>query len=148
MDAWNPKSMGYSQFIDAYRGVVIQEMMKPKVPPCEVEFGVEKPAKGLRRFKRDGLTGLFDDQQMVDALCSAMNDPISNFGPQNVPNSLKAVEIAGILQARKWEVGTLNDFREFFGMNRHETFEEISQNKNVADALVSHFSESVMWCNG
>lgn len=41
----------------------------------------------------------------------------------------------GILQARKWGVGTLNDFREFFGMKRHETFESISGCVEVQNAL-------------
>lgn len=59
----------------------------------------------------------------------------ANFGPRNVPRSLKAVEIMGILQARKWGVGTLNDFREFFGMKRHDTFESISGCVEVQNAL-------------
>ncbi|KAG8527867.1 uncharacterized protein KY384_006783 [Bacidia gigantensis] len=58
----------------------------------------------------------------------------------------------GIIQARKWwvqsvemsnvsrssllrEIGTLNDFRDFFGMSRHETFENISKNVEIQDAL-------------
>ena len=32
---------------------------------------------------------------------------IANFGPRNVPNCLKNVEIMGILQARKWSLDTL-----------------------------------------
>lgn len=59
----------------------------------------------------------------------------ANFGPRNVPRSLKAVEVMGILQARKWGVGTLNDFREFFGMKRHESFESISGCVEVQNAL-------------
>ncbi|KAK6220812.1 hypothetical protein LQW54_001730 [Pestalotiopsis sp. IQ-011] len=86
-------------------------------------------------FGRDPFTNLFDDQQMLNELTSAMDDPISNFGPRNVPRFLKAVEIMGILQARKWEVGTLNDFREFFGLVRHETFESVTQNVEIQDAL-------------
>lgn len=86
-------------------------------------------------FGRDPFTNLFDDQQMLNELTSAMDDPISNFGPRNVPRFLKAVEIMGIMQARKWEVGTLNDFREFFGLVRHETFESVTQNVEIQDAL-------------
>ena len=33
------------------------------------------------------------------------------------------------------EIGTLNDFRDFFGLKRHETFEEISKNADVANEL-------------
>lgn len=59
----------------------------------------------------------------------------ANYGPTNVPRSLKAVEVLGIIQARKWGVGTLNDFREFFGMKRHESFESISGCVEVQNAL-------------
>ena len=33
------------------------------------------------------------------------------------------------------EIGTLNDFRDFFGLKRHATFEAISKNVDVANAL-------------
>lgn len=33
------------------------------------------------------------------------------------------------------EIGTLNDFRDFFQMNRHETFESITKNVGVQTAL-------------
>ena len=60
----------------------------------------------------------------------------------------------GILQARKWyvsvvahqavitdepvphrECGTLNDFRDFFQLKRHETFQSIAADKDVQEAL-------------
>ena len=78
----------------------------------------------------------------------------AQFGPKNVPRALKNVEIMGILQARKWyeiksetsssdihsyiwhrEIGTLNDFRDFFSLGRHETFEAISKDVEIQDAL-------------
>ncbi|KAG5761937.1 hypothetical protein H9Q72_009966 [Fusarium xylarioides] len=76
--------------------------------------GPEKVTKS-KHFTRNAITNLFDDNQMLEELTSAMDDPISNFGPRNVPKCLKSVEIMGILQARRWECGTLNDFRDFFG---------------------------------
>lgn len=105
--------------------------------PCEVTFGIpdELPEDQSQQFKRNPITGLFSDKQMIEALTAAMDDPISNFGPRNVPKCLKAVEIMGILQARKWEVGTLNDFREFFGMTRHQTFESMAKNVEIQNAL-------------
>ena len=39
------------------------------------------------------------------------------------------------MQARKWEIGTLNDFRDFFGMKRHASFESITPNEQVQNAL-------------
>jgi hypothetical protein len=102
--------------------------------PWEINFGIPGDAEG-RYFERNPLTGLFDDQAMVDALTKAMDDDISMFGPRNVPKCLKPVEVMGIMQARKWEIGTLNDFRDFFGMKRHKTFESVSDNEEIQNAL-------------
>ncbi|KAK8067329.1 hypothetical protein PG997_014076 [Apiospora hydei] len=88
-----------------------------------------------KHFRRNAITNLFDDSQMLEELTSAMDDPISNFGPRNVPRCLKAVEIMGIQQARKWETGTLNDFRDFFGLPRHTTFESVTKNAEIQNAL-------------
>ncbi|KAL8966247.1 MAG: hypothetical protein Q9183_003455, partial [Haloplaca sp. 2 TL-2023] len=104
-----------------------------KKDPWLQEFGLKNDES--QTFKRNTVTGLFDDQKMINQLCQSMNDPISNFGPKNVPRSLKNVEIMGILQARKWESGTLNDFREFFQMPRHKTFQDISKDVEIQNAL-------------
>jgi hypothetical protein len=102
--------------------------------PWEQNFGVPGDSKG-RYFERNPITGLFDDGALVEALGKAMDDPISQFGPQNVPKCLKPVEVMGIMQARKWEIGTLNDFREFFGMKRHTTFESVTGSEEIQNAL-------------
>lgn len=41
----------------------------------------------------------------------------------------------GILQARKWGLATLNEFREYFGMSRHETFADINSDPEIQQAL-------------
>jgi hypothetical protein len=94
----------------------------------------EKPTKS-KNFTRNPITNLFDDHLMLEELTAAMDEPISNFGPRNVPKCLKPVEIMGILQARKWEIGTLNDFRDFFGLPRHATFEDVTKNVVIQNAL-------------
>ena len=48
---------------------------------------------------------------------------------------MKAIEILGMKQARAWEVGSLNEFRRFFGLKEHQTFEDIHPNKDVAEQL-------------
>ncbi|KAG5804232.1 hypothetical protein H9Q74_008603 [Fusarium xylarioides] len=96
--------------------------------------GPEKVTKS-KHFTRNAITNLFDDNQMLEELTSAMDDPISNFGPRNVPKCLKSVEIMGILQARRWECGTLNDFRDFFGLPRHQSFESVTKNVEIQNAL-------------
>ena len=57
------------------------------------------------------------------------------FGPRNVPKALKAVEILGIKQARKWGTGSLNEFRKFFGLKEYKTFEEINSDPYVVEQL-------------
>jgi hypothetical protein len=107
--------------------------------PWEVTFGIpdtpETKPEDSKVFKRDPITNLFNDDQMLNALTTAMDEPLSNFGPRNVPRCLKAVEMMGILQARKWEIGTLNDFREFFGLSRHATFESVTKNVEIQNTL-------------
>ena len=60
---------------------------------------------------------------------------LGSFGANNVPKALRAVEILGMQQARGWGLATLNEFRKFFGLKAHETFEEINSNPEVANNL-------------
>ncbi|KAL8706501.1 MAG: hypothetical protein Q9201_000433 [Fulgogasparrea decipioides] len=124
-----PKSLSLMQFSELAKAMSAE----PQKDPWLLEFGLK--SSPTQSFKRNTITGLFDDQKMIDQLCKSMDDPISNFGPRNVPRALKNVEIMGILQARKWEIGTLNDFRDFFGLERHESFKNISGNEEIQDAL-------------
>ncbi|KAL2008268.1 hypothetical protein VTN00DRAFT_8250 [Thermoascus crustaceus] len=79
--------------------------------------------------------GRFRDEDLVGILTDAIEDVAGSFGARNVPKALRAVEILGIQQARKWQVGSLNEFRKFFGLKPFETFEEINSDPEVADAL-------------
>src|SRR6266516_6256013 len=56
-------------------------------------------------------------------------------GANNVPTVLRAVEILGMQQARKWNLATLNEFRKFFGLTPHETFESINSDPEVTESL-------------
>lgn len=58
-----------------------------------------------------------------------------SFGARNVPKALRSIEILGITQSRRWNVGSLNEFRKFFGLKNHETFEEINSDPSVAESL-------------
>jgi Animal haem peroxidase len=55
-----------------------------------------------------------------------------------IPKVMRTIEILGIEQARSWKVATLNEFRKFFGMDPHKTFEEINPNPNKVK-LMRHF---------
>ncbi|KAL8693454.1 MAG: hypothetical protein Q9218_001725 [Villophora microphyllina] len=137
VDVPDPKSLTMMQFA----GLAAELSKESQKDPWLVEFGLKNDES--QTFKRNTITGLFDDQKMINQLRKSMDDPISQFGPRNVPRSLKNVEIMGILQARKCylrvfhtrEIGTLNDFRDFFGLGRHESFEKISQNPEIQNAL-------------
>ncbi|KAL8697068.1 MAG: hypothetical protein Q9224_002486 [Gallowayella concinna] len=128
-DSLDIKSLSMPRF-----GAMAAALQKDsKKSPWLQEFGLKNSQS--QTFKRNAVTGLFDDQLMIEQLRTSMDDPISQFGPRNVPRSLKNVEIMGILQARKWEIGTLNDFRDFFGLGRHESFKAISKNVEIQNAL-------------
>lgn len=48
---------------------------------------------------------------------------------------MKAIEMAGIGLARSWNVASLNEFRQYFGLKPHTKFEDICQDKSVASSL-------------
>lgn len=58
-----------------------------------------------------------------------------------MPDILKPVEILGIMQARKWQVASLNEFRAFFNLKRYETFEEINPDPYVSNTLRRLYGE-------
>ncbi|KAH0559961.1 hypothetical protein GP486_003520 [Trichoglossum hirsutum] len=98
----------------------------------------EDPAKrvfgGLKRTGADG-AGPFRDEDLVKIICEGIEDPAAAFGANGVPAIMRAVEILGIEQSRAWRVASLNEFRAFFGLKKHKTFEDINSDKNVANAL-------------
>ncbi|KAG4442109.1 hypothetical protein IFR05_002395 [Cadophora sp. M221] len=86
---------------------------------------------GLKR----GPDGKFQDEDLVKIMTSAMEDPAGLFGSKMVPKALRVVEILGILQSRKWGMASLNEFRHFFGLKKHETMEEINPDPEIAALL-------------
>ncbi|KKY15413.1 putative prostaglandin g h synthase 2 cyclooxygenase pgh2 cox2 [Diplodia seriata] len=93
--------------------------------PSKREFG------NLKR----GPDGRFADADLEREMTAAMEDPAGLFGPRMVPKFLKIVEITGILTARKWQLGSLNELRDFFKLKRHDTFEDVNPDPAVADLL-------------
>lgn len=86
---------------------------------------------GLKR----GEDGFFDDGELVNILSNASEDVASSFGPRNVPKALRSIEILGIEASRRWNVGSLNEFRKHFGLKTYDTFEEVNSNPEIADTL-------------
>ncbi|KAI1104345.1 linoleate diol synthase [Jackrogersella minutella] len=85
-------------------------------------------------FKRN-TDGRFNDDDLVGCICDAIEDCAGAFGGRNVPQSMKPVEILGILQGRKWNVAGLNEFRKHFGLKPYERFEDINSDPEIADSL-------------
>ncbi|CAK7274991.1 hypothetical protein SEPCBS119000_006456 [Sporothrix epigloea] len=85
-------------------------------------------------FKRNA-DGTFNDNELVDCINDAVEDVAGAFGANNVPSAMRCVEVLGILQARKWNLAGLNEFRKHFGLEPYKTFEDINPDPQVADQL-------------
>ncbi|KAL1836745.1 hypothetical protein VTJ49DRAFT_4720 [Mycothermus thermophilus] len=92
---------------------------------------VDRP---FAKFKR-GPDGKFNDDDLVECIASSIEDCAGSFGGRNVPASMRAVEILGIIQARKWNVAGLNEFRKYFGLKPYSKFEDINSDPDIADSL-------------
>lgn len=95
------------------------------------EDPLERP---FNNFKR-GPDGKFSDDDLVECISSAIEDCAGSFGGRNVPASMRAVEILGIIQGRKWNVAGLNEFRKHFGLKPYESFEDINSDPGIAESL-------------
>ena len=95
---------------------------------------LDRPFANLQR----SADGTLDDDALVKILADGTEQVAGAFGATNVPTILKAVEVLGIKQARSWNLATLNEFRAFFNLEKHETFESINSDPKIAEAL-KHF---------
>ncbi|KAE8151335.1 heme peroxidase [Aspergillus avenaceus] len=84
-----------------------------------------------------GPDGRFKDADLVRVLKDSIEAPAGSFGPKHVPAAMRIIEIVGIKRSREWRSATLNEFRKFFKLQPHQTFEDISVNPDVSDALSS-----------
>ncbi|KAF8538686.1 fatty acid oxygenase [Trichophaea hybrida] len=113
------------------------------IPPEELQRKLRAWAQGLPKdpskwefsgLKR-GRDGKFDDRELVDLITKSTEDIAGSFGPKNIPKVMRSVEILGIIQARKWKVATLNEFRQFFQLTPHKTFEDLNPDPTIAQTL-------------
>jgi hypothetical protein len=89
----------------------------------------------LSRKTEGPYKGFFEDDDLAQILTESIEDCANAMGPQQVPTIMKAIEVLGIQQARTWKCATLNEMRKRFNLKPHESFEEVTDNKEVADAL-------------
>lgn len=117
----DPKSVGKDEFLEKLKQLYHSTPKEPE----------KRPFAGLKRND----DGTFPDDDLVKWLTDSIEDCANSFGPQRVPAVMRAIEVLGIEQARSWNLGSLNEFRSYFGLEPHRTFESITSDKYVADQL-------------
>ena len=100
----------------------------------EASLSANPQERPFANLQRNG-DGTLNDDDLVKILTESIEDVAGSFGANRVPEVLRAVEILGIMQARSWNLATLNEFRLFFGLTKHETFEDINSDPEVAERL-------------
>ncbi|KAL5116001.1 hypothetical protein ACEQ8H_006119 [Pleosporales sp. CAS-2024a] len=118
----DPKSIGKHEFLGK-----LDEVYKTieAVDPGKRDFAKLQRAED----------GTLPDQGLVDILVAGIHDCANAFGPNSVPAVFRAIEVLGIEQARSWNLGTLNEFRKYFDLEPHRTFEDITSDKYVQEQL-------------
>ncbi|OBR11300.1 linoleate diol synthase [Colletotrichum higginsianum IMI 349063] len=95
----------------------------------------EDPVKrGFADLKR-GKDGSFREEDLAKIFKESVEDVAGSYGANRIPEIMKPIELLGIMNARKWNVSSLNEFREFFGLTRHPTFEDINPDPEVVKKL-------------
>ncbi|KAL8697104.1 MAG: hypothetical protein Q9224_002465, partial [Gallowayella concinna] len=91
----------------------------------------KRPFAKLQR----GPDGKFPDEGLARILTESIEDVSGAFGANNIPKCMRAISMLGLQQGRKWNLGSFNEFRKFFGLKPHATFEDINSDPTVADSL-------------
>ena len=113
--------------------LTIPELMK-ELGKWEAALPNDPQERPFGTMKRQS-DGTLPDDDLVSIWTDSVRDVAGAFGANKVPKMLRSVEILGIIQARKWNVATLNEFRAHFNLKKHETFEEINPDPEVAEQL-------------
>lgn len=121
-DNHDPKTINKEKFTEKLHDYYKKDY---KANPAERKFA---------NLTRDA-SGKFADDDLVDILTKSIEDCANSFGPNRVPEIFRAIEVMGIEQARKWNLGSLNEFRKYFHLEPHRTFEDITSDKYVQQQL-------------
>lgn len=79
--------------------------------------------------------GTFKDEDLAREVAASIEDCANAYGANRVPAALRVIQILGIQQARAWNLASLNEFRKYFNLAPHTTFESINSDPYVADQL-------------
>lgn len=119
----DPYTMDWHEFIVLATDVETKlQAMKP----------YERP---FAKLERDKKTLQLKDEDLVEILSGSIEDVANSYGANRVPPVMRVVEILGIMQSRAWNVASLNEFREYFNLTKHQTFEDINPDPYVAEQL-------------
>jgi len=109
------------------------DKLLPKVDDVRQWTFHDKYGKPLQR---DPITNRFNDADLANIIHDATENLSGAFSARNTPEVMKVVEVMGIMQARKWGVCTLNEFRKFIGLKPYESFEEWNPRKEIYEAAL------------
>lgn len=92
---------------------------------------------GVRSFEdlQRTASGSFADADLARIWSDSVEDIAGAFGAAHVPRILRSVEVLGMIQSRSWNLASLNEFREYFKLQRHSTFKSINPDPLIADQL-------------
>ncbi|OCT53325.1 Psi-producing oxygenase A [Cladophialophora carrionii] len=86
---------------------------------------------GLQRLP----DGSFRDEDLASIWTASVTDVAGSYGANHVPDILKNIEVLGIMQSRSWNLASLNEFRQYFKLEPHKTFEDINPDPVIAEQL-------------
>ncbi|KAL0059840.1 hypothetical protein AAF712_013377 [Marasmius tenuissimus] len=124
-------------------GMLTETFNKPPEKITVPEFGPgfletlsqidSDPSKRVFAGMKRGQDGRFSDDDLAKILQDATEDPACRFGARGTPESMKIVEVMGIMQARQWGLCTMNEMRKWLGLKEFETFEEWNPDPEIAN---------------
>ncbi|KAF2808683.1 heme peroxidase [Mytilinidion resinicola] len=115
------KSVGKDEFLSRLKGMYHTTPKEPEL----------RPFADLKR----NADGTYPDDGLVKILKEGVEDCANSFGANRVPAVMRAIEVLGIEQTRSWNLCSLNEFRQYFGLKPHDTFEDINSDPDVAQQL-------------
>lgn len=113
--------------------VSLGELMKG-LSKYDHDLPVDPLQRPFAHLKRDE-NGNFDDGELANIMQAGVEQVSGAFGARNIPKSLRAITMLGIIQSRSWNLCTLNEYRRFFGLKTYVTFEEVNRDPYVAEQL-------------
>ncbi|TDZ48293.1 Linoleate diol synthase [Colletotrichum trifolii] len=100
----------------------------------EGEIPQDPAERGFMDLPRNA-DGTLREEDLAKIFKESVEDVAGSYGANRIPEVMRPIELLGIVNSRKWNCATLNEFREHFGLTRHGTFEDINPEPDVAKKL-------------